>query len=108
MERETMEQMTVEAAGTFLSREAALKGWSVVQTGSLFVHVTRHGCDWALELCDERAIVPDVAHHWAAEVGAPTGTMWRSEAHGRVWRCEWTGTEDPAPAGSKTTWIGGR
>jgi hypothetical protein len=100
--------MTVEATGAWLSREAVQKGYGTAQAGSLFVHITRHGADWALELCDETAIGGDVVRHWAAAVGAPDIVLWRSEAHGRVWRCEWTGAEEPAADGPRATWIGGK
>lgn len=104
-----MATMTVEATGAYLSRETLLKGYGIAQAGSLFVRVTRYCGDWALELCDERAIGADVARQWAAAVGAPDIVLWRSEAHGRVWRCEWEGEGDlPVTSSSAITWIGGR
>jgi len=40
-------------------------------------------------------------------VGAPAVVAWRNEAHGRVARCEWQGTEDAAPDGAKAFYLGG-
>lgn len=103
----TAATMTVEATGAYLRQQAATKGYGTAQAGSLFAHVTRHGCEWALELCDETEIDGDTVDAWDAVIDAPADAVWRSEAHGRVWRCEWTGTEEPAPAGTKATWQGG-
>lgn len=97
--------MAIEDTGAYLRREAAEKGGASAQAGSLFIHVTRHGNDWALELCDETPIDAVTAGVWDKAVCGDGEAVWHKAAHGRVWRCEWQGDEDPAPAGSKTTWI---
>jgi hypothetical protein len=77
------------------------------EVGTLFLHLTRYGNEWALELCDETPIDPATMDTWRKAVEAPVFGTWRTEAHGKVARFEWQGTEDAAPAGSKATWIGG-
>lgn len=86
--------MTTEDIGAYLRREAASHGYGTAQAGSLFLHITRYGSDWALSLCDETAIPAEACGAWQAAVGAPSIVLWRSEAHGKVCRCEWQGTED--------------
>ena len=100
--------MTIEATGAYLCREAAEKGYATAQVSSLFVRVTRHGNEWALELCDETPIDAVTVGAWDKAVGVTHGGVWRCEAHGKVWRCEWQGTEEPAADGPRATWIGGR
>jgi hypothetical protein len=101
--------MTRQEIAEYVRREAADKGYGTAQDGSLFVRVTRHGCDWALELCDEALIDNRTIDAWFRAVGIPVdGCMCANNATHTIWRCEWTGTEDAAPEGSKATWIAGR
>jgi hypothetical protein len=99
--------MTRQEIAEYVRREAASKGYGTAQDGSLFVRATRHGCDWALELCDETPIDTATAQAWANAVGVPLSADDHATtcAAGRVWRYEWTGTEDAAPEGSKATWL---
>ena len=90
------------------ANNGAPMGGCTREIGTLFLHLTRYGNDWVLELCDETPIDIETCKTWQYAVGAPVGLQWRFTAHDKVARCEWQGTEDPAPAGSKVTWIGGR
>ncbi len=99
--------MTVEATGAYLRQLAAEHGSAATQLGTLFVRVTRHGNDWACELNDDKPIGGDTVGEWDKAVGVTHGGTWR-EAYGRkVMRCEWTGTEEPAAAGSRAFYLGG-
>ena len=77
------------ALGAAIRKQAEANGNCTRQVGTLFLHLTRDGHDWALELNDETPIDPEVAQHWAIECGAPGGTEFRKTAHGKVWRFEW-------------------
>jgi hypothetical protein len=97
----------VAALGALLREQAAECGSSVTRLGTLFVRVTRHGNEWALELSDDTRIGGNVIQEWNAAVGVPYGSKWVSAYGRKEWRCEWTGTEDTAPAGSKAFYLGG-
>lgn len=102
--------MTIADMGAYLRREAAEKGYGTLQAGSLFVRVTRHGADWALELCDEQPTWQIVRDEWATAVGIPdypASGDWRFESDGKVARCSWTGTEDAAAEGTPVFRMGG-
>lgn len=93
--------------GKKLRALAAEHGSGVTQLGTLFVRVTNHGNEWACELNDDKPIGGDTVGEWDKAVGVTHGGTWR-EAYGRkVMRCEWTGTEEPAAAGSRAFYLGG-
>jgi len=91
--------------GAKLRQLAAEHGSSVTQLGTLFVRMTCHGNSWALELNDETRIGGIVVGEWGTAVGVPYGTKWVSAYGRKVWRCEWTGTEEPAAAGSQAFYL---
>ena len=93
--------------GAKLRELAAEHGSGVTQLGTLFVRVTRHGNDWALELNDDKLVFPWRANEWGMAVGVPEGTEWRFTAGLMIARCEWQGTEDAAPEGTPTFYLGG-
>ena len=97
----------VTSLGALLREQAAECGSSVTRLGTLFVRVTRHGCNWALELSDETRISGDVIGEWDKAVGVTHGATWRAAYGGKEWRCEWQGTEDAAPAGTPAFYLGG-
>lgn len=100
---------TIEPMGAWMRKQTEANGTCTREIGTLFLHLTRHGNEWALELCDEKPISIEVAQHWANEVGAPVGADEHATtcAAGRVWRYEWQGTEEPAAAGSQAFYLGG-
>ena len=100
----------VAALGALLREQTAECGSSVTRLGTLFVRVTHHGNSWALELNDDEPVWQSIRDEWAIAVGVPGAPQlpeWRFESNGMVARCEWTGTEDAAPAGSKAFYLGG-
>lgn len=97
----------VDYLGVKIRQLAAEHGSGVTQLGSLFVRVTNHGNEWALELNDDVPIDFVVMGEWSAAVGTPALVDWRFESNGMVARCEWQGTEEPAPAGAKAFYLGG-
>lgn len=99
----------VTALGALLREQAAECGSSVTRLGTLFVRVTRHGNDWALELCDDKPISTDTAQEWANAVGVPLSADENATTScmGQILRYEWQGTEDAAPAGTPAFYLGG-
>ncbi len=95
------------ALGATMRKVALEDGYCTREIGTLIVRVTRHGADWALELCDETPIDAVTMEMWRKAVGAPVFGEWRGTAGGRVMRFAWEGTEDAAPEGSAVTWMGG-
>ena len=87
-----------ETIGPDMRKHVDANGNCTRQVGTLFLHLTQHGNDWALELNDETPINPEVALHWAIEGGAPGGTEFRKTAQGRVWRFEWQDNREEAAA----------
>jgi hypothetical protein len=100
--------MTVEATGAYLRQLAAEHGSAATQLGTLFVRVTRHGNDWALEFSDDKPIDNRVLDEWSTAVGVVPGTGYGSNnaQHTEV-RLTWTGTEDAAPEGTPAFYLGG-
>ena len=79
------------------------------EAGPLFLHLTRHGCDFALELNNEASIPVAAAHTWAKACGAPEGTPILSMADGRIHRAEWQEEGfEPASAASRAFYLGGK
>jgi len=91
--------------GAKLRQLAAEHGSGVTQLGTLFVRVTCHGNEWACELNDDKPVFPWQAQEWGKAVGVPEGTEWRHTAQLMVARCEWTGTEEPAAAGTQAFYL---
>jgi hypothetical protein len=88
-------------------RFAVLHGFSATeQHSNLIVFLTRHGNEWALELNDVAPVTHGTCDQWAAAVGAPS-VEWLRTAGGKVARCEWTGSEEPAGDGPRATWVHG-
>ncbi len=98
--------MSESGIGAHLRTVAAETGWCVVKDGALFVRLTRHGNDWALELNDETPVTEAATLAWATAAGVPPHAQWLTTAQGKIWRCEWQGTEDAAPDGPRATWLG--
>lgn len=97
--------------GAKLRALAAEHGSGVTQLGSLFVRVTCHGNDWALELNDDEPVWQSIRDEWAIAVGIPDYPAlvdWRFESGGMVARCEWTGTEEPAAEGTQAFYLRGK
>ncbi len=87
----------IEPMGAWMRKQTEANGNCTREVGTLFLHLTKYGNDWALELNNEAPITPEVAQHWAVECGAPGGTEFRKTAHGKVWRFTWQDASDPAP-----------
>lgn len=98
---------TIEPMGAWMRKQTEANGYCTREIGALFLHLTRYGNDWALELNDETPISADVAQHWAVEVGAPGGTEFHKTAHGKVWRFTWQDDSDPAPATLRAFYLNG-
>lgn len=95
--------------GKKLRALAAEHGSGVTQLGTLFVRVTCHGNNWALELNDDEPVWQSIRDEWAIAVGQdPALVEWRFESNGMVVRYEWQGTEDAAPEGTKAFYLGGK
>jgi hypothetical protein len=101
------EDTSVQYLGSKLRALAADHGSGVTQLSTLFVRVTRHGNDWALELCDDKPVFPWQAQEWGRALSVPDGAEWRHTAGMMIARCEWQGTEDAAPEGTKAFYLGG-
>jgi hypothetical protein len=97
----------VDYLGSKLRALAAEHGSGVTQLGSLFVRVTNHGSNWALELNDDKPIGGAVIDEWYKATGVPHGSTWRCAYGAMEWRCEWQGTEDAAPEGTPAFYLGG-
>ena len=94
--------------GAKLRELAAEHGSGVTQLGTLFVRVTCHGNDWALEFSDDKPIDNRVLDEWALAVGVVFETGYGSNnAQHTIVRMTWTGTEDAAPEGTKAFYLGG-
>ena len=101
----------VDYLGKKIRALAAEHGSGVTRLGSLFVRVTNHGCNWALELNDDEPVWQSIRDEWSVAVGVPDAPQladWRFESDGMVARCEWTGTEDAAPSGTKAFYLSGK
>jgi hypothetical protein len=99
---------TLAELGATLRTVATYGMGTSVQHGTLFARLTRYGNEWALELNDVTPVTHGTCDQWAAAVGAPS-VEWRRTAGGRVARCEWIGTEDPAGDAPRATLMhGGR
>ncbi len=94
--------------GAKLRQLAAEHGSGVTQLGTLFVRVTCHGNEWALELSDDQHIDNSVLSEWRAAVSVPEGAKYDSAYGRRELRVRWTGTEEPAAAGSQAFYLGGK
>ena len=97
----------VDYLGKKIRTLAAEHGSGVTQLSSLFVRVTNHGNEWALELNDDKPLDEYIAEEWAQAVGMPFGIEWRTTANAMVWRGEWQGAEDAAPEGPRAFYLGG-
>lgn len=98
----------IEPMGAWMRKQAEANGNCTSQAGALFLHLTRDGHDWALELNHEKPISSELAQHWAVECGAPGGTEFRKTAGGKVWRFTWQDEGDPAPDTVRAFYLSGR
>jgi hypothetical protein len=98
-----MSEQTITELGATMRAAALEYGHCTVGHKYIFARLTRHGNEWALELNDIAPVTHETADQWAAAVGAPS-VEWRRTAGGKVARCEWTGSEEPAGDGPRATW----
>jgi hypothetical protein len=88
----------IEPMGAWMRKQAEANGNCTSQAGALFLHLTRDGHDWALELNHEKPISSELAQHWAVECGAPGGTACYKAYGGKVWRFEWIDNKEEVAA----------
>ena len=98
----------VSALGRLIRELAAEHGSGVTRLGTLFVRVTNHGNEWALEFSDEAPIDNRVLDEWAIAVGVPPNFVPTNNKQHTEVRLSWQGTEEPAPAGPQAFYLGGK